>query len=159
MERMTDEGRALGERWIKAGGGWKVAAASPSVGGNTLRVIALDNEGVPVEWLVTRDSGGPSVVTAYGRPGWARVVWDDQVPDPRDPATLGTWLATVRERYNDSDLHVLPLFRDLACTERVWVVVSERAEPKRLRVASGASEADALVAALESGLADKRVTG
>ncbi len=123
-----DAARALGERWIKAEGGCAVGA---------LGLWQQDDE-EPWPQRVTETNAGPGC--------GCRLVG----ADPRDPATLGTWLATVRERYSDPDLHVLPLFRDLACTGRVWVVVSERAEPKRLRVASGATEAEALVAALEA---------
>lgn len=97
---MNDEDRALGERWLKAGGGWCVGMTSPAVGNNTFHVIALDNEGVPVEWLVTRNYDGPSaIVTAYGRPGWARVVWADQVPDFGNPAVRGLALDVLRKRW------------------------------------------------------------
>jgi hypothetical protein len=64
------------------------------------------------------------------------------LPDLRDPATLGCLLALVREAWGDSTLHVVCAggSRELGVWHARWGTSSRR----------GATEAEALVAALES---------
>jgi hypothetical protein len=79
-------------------------------------------------------SGRPIAATHQG------YVWLDQcLPDLTDPATLGCLLALVREAWGDSKTCARPDLED-----DVWYVVT------RSGLAFAASEAEALVAALES---------
>jgi hypothetical protein len=96
---LTDEqARALGERWVKAGGGWRPGmwarpadpADSPSEEGGW-RVSAVEASGTPLfdyEW--------------YG--GLREPLPEGAWPDLRDPATKGAALGFLRERLNRSGL-------------------------------------------------------
>jgi hypothetical protein len=115
-----DDARALGERWIKAGGDVRP--------GMLMLYGTFYAEG--------RDAGDQ---------WWGRVtnpadVRRGQVPDPRDPATLGTWLATVRERLGRPALCVRSV--DDSDPDAGWYIE----DPEIY----GATEAEALVAALEA---------
>ena len=66
------------------------------------------------------------------------------LPDLADPATLGCLLALVREAWGDPKIHVLPARPPSAFGGAPWVCGA------RARLFTGASEAAALVAALEA---------
>lgn len=66
---------------------------------------------------------------------------DVDVPDLRDPATLGCVLAMVRSVYTEPRLAVVPWRRQWA-VDYVWL--------RDGRVSTASSEAEALVAALEA---------
>lgn len=125
---MTDEqARALGERWLAACG-------------------------ISSELLLAVDSLRSRGLTMY-RGTVSGVLWRlDEAsatwwPDLRDPATRGAALEVVRERWSDPAMYLMPLWRDLACTRRVWVVARDADAEGR---GSGDTEAEALVAALEA---------
>jgi hypothetical protein len=72
-----------------------------------------------------------------------RVEMDGCVPDLTDPATLGCLLALVREAWGDPAAHCEQLFRRISGD---WAVFDQSGG----LVAKGATEAEALVAALEA---------
>jgi hypothetical protein len=98
---LTDgEARALGERWIAAGGGWRrgmwARPTDPSKPPN-------DRGG----WLVSdvRADGVPLFdFDWYG--DMREPLPADAWPDPRDPATRGAMLEVVRERWGIPGLSV-----------------------------------------------------
>lgn len=88
------------------------------------------------------DADGYTV--AYYRGGHLQLVEPDALPDLTDPATLGCLLALVREAWRDPTLSV-------AWAGGGWYVVQPiRRSVDALRWIDTATEAEALVAALES---------
>ena len=67
------------------------------------------------------------------------------VPDLRDPATLGCLLALVREAWGDSEMHMT-----LGAKGWVWLTGESRVYDVVMPINAGATEAEALVAALEA---------
>ena len=121
---MTDaEARALGERWIAAGGGWRPGWERPATG-------APDDDGDRGRL----DDYQPEYM---GRPDGA---W----PDLRDPATLGAALAVVRER-TDPLAYVAPYWSHPGPTLHYHVLDRDGHSLGR-----GDSEAAALVSAIEA---------
>jgi hypothetical protein len=69
------------------------------------------------------------------------------VPDLTDPATVGCLLALVREAWGDSEMHMT-----LGAKGWVWLTGESRVYDVVMPINAGATEAEALVAALESAL-------
>ena len=69
--------------------------------------------------------------------------WEGTLPDLSDPATAGCLLALVREAWDDPVAHCEELFRRISGD---WAVFDRTGS----LVAKGATEAEALVAALEA---------
>jgi len=67
----------------------------------------------------------------------------DELPDLTDPATLGCLLALVREAWGDSEMHMA-----LGAKGWVWLAGESRAYDVVMPINVGATEAEALVAAL-----------
>lgn len=139
MSRATltdDEARALGERWVEAGGGWRpgmlaVKSETERRSGYTLRLVT---EWAEDEWEV----GGVGGPIGIGH------LW----PDFRDPATRGACLEVVRERRRDPATHIRPPVNGSG-----WRAFDGTCAP--VRNAQGApveadGEAACLVAALEA---------
>ena len=89
-------------------------------------------------------------------PGWecgpnGETWWEepdaDDIPDVRDPATLGCLLALVREAWVDPTAHVVPTADDSGTETWVAWVFPPAEVP---RTFPGGSEAEALLAALEA---------
>jgi hypothetical protein len=92
--------------------------------------------------IVRRDNDGYTL--AYYRGGHAYVLEPDDLPDLTDPATLGCLLALVREAWREPTLCV-------AWAGGGWYVVQLiRRSVDALRWIDTATEAEALVAALEA---------
>lgn len=130
-----DEARALGERWVKAGGGYGQGWLVQEVAyGTTARLVWKDAD----HWHAATAAGAFFA--------WLRIRHEhmtDRLPDLRDPATRGAALEVVRERW------ARPIFLmpdDALC--RSWGAYTPGVEPEQ--VAEGDSEAAALVAALEA---------
>jgi len=66
-----------------------------------------------------------------------------RLPDLTDPATLGCLLALVREAWGDSEMHMA-----LGAKGWVWLAGESRAYDVVMPINVGATEAEALVAAL-----------
>ena len=129
VQAMTDdEARTLGERWVKAGGGWRPGML---VGATTDRIVSVYTDESPTRILA---------YDGFSTMGSEQIA-PDAWPDPRDPATLGTWLATVRERYGDPTAHT----RYSHEWSRWYVYIKGDALP-----GGHLTEAEALVAALEA---------
>lgn len=133
---MTEaKARALGERWIKAGG--------PSPTRPTLDAW----ESVLAMLERNRPAGADPYVAGYdlalGKVRDAAMLARETAPewpDPRDPGVLGTWLATVRERYGLPSLCVRST--DDGDPDAGWYIENPEIY--------GTAEAEVLVAALES---------
>jgi hypothetical protein len=67
------------------------------------------------------------------------------LPDFTDPATFGCLLALVREAWGDSEMHMA-----LGAKGWVWLTGESRAYDVVMPINAGATEAEALVAALEN---------
>lgn len=97
--------------------------------------------------LDMRDDDGMQMVSAseypYDDDGVPEYRWADltHIPDLTDPATLGCLLVLVREAYGDHRLACVP-WRLQWAVDRVW--------RRNGHLAEGATEAEALVAALEA---------
>lgn len=106
------------------------------------RVLALEVDDEGEKWLhyASQTGGGWLSLDMWPR-GVGGV---EAVPDFADPATLGCLLALVREAWGDPLMHAEPEPRDSEWW-RVWT----RTRPMRM-VGEGATEAEALVAALEA---------
>ena len=95
---MTDDvTRRLWWRWM--------AGMVDQHGRRVIEVGAGRNEAVPVEWS---DAIACDVVEMYEHPDDARAEWEDAIPDPTDPATLGCLLALARELWRSPGLNVSP---------------------------------------------------
>ena len=86
---------------------------------------------------------------------WGRdLLWrwrnDLDVPDLRDPATLGCVLALVREAWKDNGLGCICQDVGLMNGGKMWSLIGEGGELVRYRLRYHESEAEALVAALEA---------
>ena len=88
------------------------------------------------------------------RDGYGRLqVVPGALPDFADPATCGCLLALVREAWGDERLHITPPARDRGhrFASPDWITWKPRTHPTMNSVAGrGATEAEALVAALEA---------
>jgi hypothetical protein len=120
---MTDEMIALGRRAL-ACKGWRWMRGMTSMEGGTFIAYTDCDEAF---WLMHPDDGCDAEPVAW------------RLPDLSDPATLGCLLALVRKAWGDSKTCARPDLED-----DVWYVVT------RSGLAFAASEAEALVAALES---------
>jgi hypothetical protein len=101
----------------------------------------------------------PGMLTSFNARHLGRHLWVDQgssvvvyadqnegeVPDLTDPATLGCLLALVREAWGDSEMHMT-----LGAKGWVWLTGESRVYDVVMPINAGASEAEALVAALEA---------
>jgi hypothetical protein len=67
-----------------------------------------------------------------------------ELPDLTDPATLGCLLALAREVWGDSEMHMV-----LGAKGWVWLTGESRVYDVVMPINAGATEAEALVAALE----------
>ena len=67
-----------------------------------------------------------------------------ELPDLSDPATIGCLLALVREAWGDSEMHMT-----LGAKGWVWLTGESRVYDVVMPINAGATEAEALVAALE----------
>lgn len=123
---MSDEMIALGRRAV-ACKGWRWMSGMATAEGH--RVLLVDDD---VLWMVYNEEG-------KCKPGCV----EDFVPDLSDPATLGCLLALVREAHGDPVLFAR--FRG-ARVRPDWAVSWDGSDV----IATGATEAEALVAALES---------
>ena len=140
---MTDEQIALARRAVACQGWrWMAGMAIGEMGlGSTSGLFICENGRV----LDVRDDDGMQMVSAseypYDDDGIPEYRWADatHVPDLTDPATLGCLLALVREALHSPRAHVL------------YVAGLHRWEcaDNRVVLGVGASEAEALVAALE----------
>ena len=112
-------------------------------GRRVIEVGAGRNEAVPVEWS---DAIACDVVEMYEHPDDARAEWEDAIPDPTDPATLGCLLALARELWVDCwlwlDVDTLGIMRRV----RVWRGTGYPVGT----VATGDTEWSALVAACDA---------
>ncbi len=144
MTMNDDEARALGARIIVAGLRFR-----PEPGADL----------VHHEWL-NKNAGLAGVYRCPVTGMLWRVDHGCWWPDSRDPATLGTWLATVRERHG-TDAYAAPV-RMLGHADAI--VLSGPRKGRRVGpdgwavyglgldvLPVGANEAEALVAALEAG--------
>jgi hypothetical protein len=94
----------------------------------------------------------------HGRTWDTSLLWrwsnDVDVPDLRDPATLGCLLALVREAFRSDDRLWGGRVEVHQDSRRLFVVVCPEHDPNEFLyhrwIASGESEAEALVAALEA---------
>jgi hypothetical protein len=68
-----------------------------------------------------------------------------ELPDLTDPATLGCLLALVREAWGDSEMHMT-----LGAKGWVWLTGESRVYDVVMPINAGATEAEALVAAMEA---------
>ena len=68
-----------------------------------------------------------------------------ELPDLNDPATVGCLLALVREAWGDSEMHMT-----LGAKGWVWLTGESRVYDVVMPINAGATEAEALVAALEA---------
>ena len=143
---MTDDvTRRLWWRWM--------AGMVDQHGRRVIEVGAGRNEAVPVEWS---DAIACDVVEMYEHPDDARAEWEDAIPDPTDPATLGCLLALARELTGDQTLHascrrslLIPGDSASGWTDGPWdAVVSSYSV--RITIASGLDEWSALVAACDA---------
>jgi hypothetical protein len=120
-----------GWRWMPGMRGWN------PVGENWFRVA--DDAGILC--------ASPYLVTFEGRHAngsrWASL--SGCSPDLTDPATSGCLLALVREAWGDSEMHMA-----LGAKGWVWLTGESRAYDVVMPINAGASEAEALVAALEA---------
>jgi hypothetical protein len=122
-----------GWRWMPGMRGWN------PVGENWFRVA--DDAGILC--------ASPYLVTFEGRHAngsrWASL--SGCSPDLTDPATSGCLLALVREAWGDSEMHMA-----LGAKGWVWLTGESRAYDVVMPINAGATEAEALVAALEAAL-------
>jgi hypothetical protein len=124
---LTDEqARALGERWIKAGGGWLVDGGFARWDDGALASQRLD--GAP-----PGDEGRPT------REWW---------PDLRDPATKGAALEVVRGRLSDATAHLVP--PSPRQPGDVWTLWGRGRDGRGQCFCFESTEEAALVAALEA---------
>lgn len=110
--------------------------------------------------LDMRDDDGMQMVSAseypYDDDGVPEYRWADltHVPDLTDPATLGCLLALVREAFKSDDRLWGGRVEVHQDSRRLFVVVCPEHDPNEFLyhrwIASGESEAEALVAALEA---------
>ena len=107
-------------------------------GRRVIEVGAGRNEAVPVEWS---DAIACDVVEMYEHPDDARAEWEDAIPDPTDPATLGCLLALARELWGDQCL-----FARRRLGGPGWVVIGD----VRVLLIEGDTEWSALVAACDA---------
>lgn len=143
MSRATltdDEARALGERWIKAGGGH-----APG-----MRVLETEYGGTPVRLTGRDDDYWHGVAGDDCGTSWYRIPHDrmsTRVPDLRDGATRGAALDVVRERFSDPTIYIEVGFTGPDSFPNYWLRSgSGREEP----YANETSEGACLVAALEA---------
>ena len=133
---MTDlESRALGQRWLSAGGGWRVGMrvlAMPDAGGEP------DDDAISTAIAVVSDCVTVAWSTYAGTAEGGTLLRDD-VPDFRDTATVGACLAVVRERWADPGMYASPW-------PPGWAVNTGNDNPRW----KAPTEAEALIAALES---------
>ncbi len=126
---MTEErARALGLRWLAAGGGW--------MGG--MLAVHLEETRKGFTWRVCTGD----LVDAAGEPWALSPKW---WPDPRDPATLGCWTARVREVWGEEGAYACWLEGSWA----VWAPTDSQGCGSR-RLGEGDIEAGSWVAALEA---------
>jgi hypothetical protein len=140
---LTDEqARALGARWVAAGGPREMAGA------RYLTPYGLNRLGDPAYRC------SPAEPQHWYRSGneEADPVGDDWIPDLRDPATRGAALEVLREKWHDPGLHIR-----YSSQTREWSAVASdsvscwrRDGDGGLERVTGATEAEALVAALEA---------
>jgi hypothetical protein len=103
--------------------------------GNGGRVFAVDEDG-----SCRLDFGAEEV------PFWCTPeTMSKMTPDLTDPATLGCLLALVREAWGDSEMHMT-----LGAKGWVWLTGESRVYDVVMPINAGETEAEALVAALES---------
>ena len=135
-----DEARALGERWIKAGGGWRLWMRGVDLDGEAWR-IGNDGEAIRERGLEVRYSG-------LLRPR----LW----PDLRDPATRGAALDVVRDRWGGTVWIGGQLVRP---GRLAWIVCGLHvSNGQRVNGPDGfKTEAEALVAALEARALRKQI--
>jgi hypothetical protein len=128
---------ALGKRALACKGWrWKPGMLSGWVGAHPhARVSAVDDAGVPSLWQVWPVRGGAALV--YGSANWD----PRTVPDFRDNATVGCLEALVREAWREPGIYAYPSFGGVSR----WFVNDGMDSP----ICEGATEAEALVAALE----------
>ena len=97
-----------------------------------------------------RHDGGTGYYSRVTDAGWPTEDDSDPLPDLTDPATLGCLLALVREAWGVSSL----IYRPWNGAIRAWRVVTFAHDEDWMAVArllgEGATEAEALVAALEA---------
>lgn len=124
----------LGERWIKAGGGWRPRMAALLADWPT--PVTVTDEG---DW----SDGRPAY---YGEHGEPTLLCDGAIPDFRSGATRGAALDVVRERRGCPEAF---LFRDLSRWEVSAWIPNARGRMEAHTLGAGSTEAEALVSALE----------
>jgi hypothetical protein len=122
---VTEEQIVLGRR-VVACKGWRWMSGMATDEGH--RVVLVDDD---VLWMVYNEEG-------KCKPGCV----EDFVPDLTGPATLGCLLALVREAMSADTLYTRP-------TKTGWTVMLGSGKGKG-KVSDGATEAEALVYALEA---------
>ena len=145
------EAEALGRRWLAAGGGWRKGMRSLngyrliSVIAPDIFIVSMEGSGEITKFIAMRRlTYGPEGIHKAG-PGDRLPEWPD-VPDLRDPATRGAALEVVRERLDSAMFHTDGLYVARVDGSR-WEVWTDT---HAYKWAAGASEAEALVAALEA---------
>lgn len=126
-----------GWRWMPGMLGWR-----PNNQGvpHSIRFV----EGVESMGALASVGTGPLVASGYAvcDGDWRSA---DITPDLTDAATLGCLLALVREAWGDSEMHMA-----LGAKGWVWLTGESRVYDVVMPINAGATEAEALVAAMEA---------
>ena len=105
---MTPEQIARGRRAVAClGWRWMPGMLACDAAGMYVRVVTVEDEGIPVEWSHKPPEGLSRIVTAWGTPGWAADVWGKATPVLEDPATLGCLMALAREALGEPEAHAV----------------------------------------------------
>ena len=128
---MTEEQTALARRAV-ASKGWQWMPGMRTISGRRLAVVFGASRTAAV-LCDLRDDANSDTEELQG-----------ELPDLTDPATLGCLLALVREAWGDSEMHMT-----LGAKGWVWLTGESRVYDVVMPINAGATEAEALVYALE----------